>query len=95
MFYARGINRYNVDLKGTSIHAEVDAMNNLKHNHKSKTIKVNIIVLRVNNKGDKLLLSKSCTPCMNYMRLHLKRKNYKLHKAWYTDNDGNFIPFKL
>ncbi len=29
------------------------------------------------------------------MRLHLKRKNYKLHKAWYTDNDGNFISFKL
>ena len=95
MFYAKGINHYNVDLKGTSIHAEVDAVNKLKPNYKSKPIKINIIVLRVNNKGDKLLLSKSCNACIKYMKLHLKRKNYKVHKAWYTDNDGQFNSFKI
>jgi hypothetical protein len=95
MFYASGMNHYNVDLKGTSIHAEVDAVSKLKYNHKSKPIKVNIIVLRVNNKGDRLLLSKSCEPCMKYMRTHLHLKNYKVHKAWYTDNDGQFIQFKI
>ena len=95
MFYASGINYYNVDLKGTSIHAEVDAMNNLKPNYKSKPIKVNIIVLRVNNKGDRLLLSKSCEPCMKYMKQQLAFKHYKVHKAWYTDNDGQFIAFKI
>ena len=54
MFYARGMNYYNVDLKGTSIHAEVDAMNNLKHPilpypKVSNIKKEQIIKIEVNN----------------------------------------------
>lgn len=95
VFYASGINYYNVDLKGTSLHAEANAIDNLKFNHNKKFKKVNIIVLRTNNKGDRFMLAKSCQPCINYMTKGLKEKRYKLHKGWYSNNDGEFSEFKL
>lgn len=93
VFYARGINYYNVDLNATSLHAEVDAVNNLRPHHGKRPKKVNIIVLRTNNKGDRLMLAKSCEPCMKYMRRELPKKGYHVQKAWYSNDEGDFTRF--
>tara|TARA_B100000900_G_scaffold300910_1_gene259472 strand:+ start:500 stop:787 length:288 start_codon:yes stop_codon:yes gene_type:complete len=88
MFYAYGINRYNVDYKFTSIHAEIDAVSKLKKSEKTK--KVNIIVFRVNNSGTKLCMAKPCCNCINGIKRGFKKKNYKLkgNRCWYTDEEG-------
>ena len=93
VFYALGINQYQVDLKKKTIHAEVDAMNQLKKREKSK--KIIIVVFRINNAGTKYLMAKPCCHCMHYMKITLAYKNYKVKKAYYTDNDGNFQPFSI
>ena len=95
VFYAHGINYYNVDLKTTSLHAEADAIDKLKYNHKKREKKVNILVIRTNNKGDRFMLAKSCDDCMNYMRKGLIKKHYKLHRAWYSNDEGGFTEFKI
>ena len=79
----------------SSRHAEVDAVNNLSYNHNKKPKKINILIIRTNNKGDRFMLAKSCTPCINYMKKYLKLKNYKLHKGWYSNDEGTFTQFKL
>ena len=95
MFYAYGINRYNVDLKFTSIHAEMDAVYQLKKSEKTK--KINMVVFRVNNSGTRLCMAKPCQPCVNGIKKELGYKNYKLkaNKCWYTDEDGNFSYIKI
>lgn len=93
VFYSIGYNQYNIDGKIKSLHAEVDAINHLKYSE--KTTKVIIVVYRINNAGTKFLMSKPCSCCMNYMRSQLKYKNYKLHRGYYSDNDGNFQKFIL
>lgn len=88
--YSCGINKYNIDNNFGSIHAEVDACNKLKYS--KKNIKVDILILRTNNKGDKLLNSKPCLNCLNYIKRNLNLKNYKFSRIYFTDNDKiNFI----
>lgn len=95
VFYATGMNYYNIDLNGTSLHAEVDAVNKLKPNNKSQQKKINLIVLRTNNKGDRFMMAHSCQPCLNYMKNELEKKNYKVHNAWYSNEDGLFTKFNI
>lgn len=96
VFYAFGMNRYNVDLKYTSIHAEIDAVRKLKKSEKTK--KINIVVFRVNNSGSRLCMAKPCCNCVNGIKKALEEKNYKLkaNRCWYTNEDGDFeyIKFK-
>ena len=94
-FYAYGINRYNIDFKYNSIHAEEEAMNKLKKYEKTKL--VNILVFRVNNKGDKLLMAKPCNNCQDCISKNLRDKNYKLkgRKCWYTNEHGDFQFIKI
>ena len=95
VFYATGMNYYNIDLNGTSLHAEVDAVNKLKSNSKNQKKKINVIVLRTNNKGDRFMMAQSCQPCLNYMKQELDRKNYKVHTAWYSNEEGLFTKFNI
>ena len=90
-----GINYYNIDNKYTSIHAEVDAVNKLRYTKKQK--KIEMIVFRTNNKGDKLMMAKPCQCCVFYIRKTLKYRNYKLksNKCWYTNEDGDFSYIKI
>ena len=64
------MNRYNIDLKFKTIHAEIDAMNKLKKCEKTK--KVNLVVFRVNNSGTKLCMAKPCENCVCGIRKILK-----------------------
>ena len=95
MFYVHGINYYNIDKDASTRHAEVDAVNRLKFNRNAKPKKINLLVIRTNNKGDCFMMAKSCPNCMKYMKQQLFFKNYKVHKAWYSNNDGNFTCFNI
>ena len=100
MFYAAGFNEYDIDMTEmqynifkkdnghvhNSIHAEENAINNLKISEKTK--KVNICVFRTNKNGDKLMMAKPCCNCQNIIVNGLKEKNYKLHHCWFTNEDG-------
>jgi len=95
VFYAYGVNQYNIDLKFNTIHAEVDAVNKLKKSEKQKQI--NMIVFRVNNSGTKLCMAKPCINCVRQIKISLKQKNYKLksNKCWYTDEEGEYKHIKI
>jgi|TARA_B100001093_G_C26487632_1_gene867616 cytidine deaminase len=86
IFYAVGVNQYNIDGKYSSLHAEVDAVNKLKKSEKNK--RVNMIVFRVNKQGD-ICMSKPCINCMKVIKKELKRKNYKCPIIYYTEQDGS------
>lgn len=86
MFYARGINYYNIDDKYTSIHAEVNAVQKLPPTQ--KRIKVDVFVFRTNRKGNILTMSKPCDNCMNYIHKNLAMKGYRLNRIYYTDFQG-------
>lgn len=94
MFYAFGVNQYNVSFKASAknndcIHAEVDCVTNLKKSEKPQPL--NILVFRTNNKGDALMNAKPCQNCLKSIDFNLKRKNYVLKKIYYTNEDGNII----
>lgn len=69
-----------------NIHAEVDCVSHLKKSEKPHPI--NLIVFRTNNKGDKLMNAKPCECCLKTIDFTLKRKNYKLKKLCYTNENG-------
>ena len=69
------------------IHAEVDCINHLKKSE--KLVPINLLVFRTNNKGNNLMNAKPCINCINAINFTLKRKNYRLKKLCYTNEDGN------
>jgi hypothetical protein len=79
-------------MKGSTIHAEVDAVNHLPISYKRK--KVNLFVFRTNKMADKLMMSKPCDHCIKYIRQNIVRKGYKLHRIYYVDYDGTICIFK-
>jgi cytidine deaminase len=95
MFYAYGINQYNIDFKFTTIHAEIDAVSKLKPSKKHKEVKM--IVFRVNNSGSKLCMAKPCCNCVKGIKEGFNNKNYKLkaNKCWYTNESGDFEYVKI
>ena len=98
MFYAFGVNKYNLNNCASEknkdcIHAEVDCVNNLKKMEKQCLI--NMIIFRTNNKGDKMMMAKPCQDCLNTINIVLKKKNYLLKKLCYTDEDGSICKICL
>jgi cytidine deaminase len=96
VFYARGINHYNVVKqhsnvvkRHSTIHAEVDAINHLRYT--TKRTKVNLFVFRTNPKGNRLMMAKPCEHCMKYIYTNIQRKGYRLHRIYYTDWDGDIV----
>ncbi len=97
VFYAVGINQYDIDGKGASLHAEMDAVQKLKDMSRIKKTptKIIAIVFRVNNAGTRIMMAKPCCHCIAGMKRALERKNYKLHKGWYTTDAGKYERFVL
>ena len=95
MFYAYGVNQYNIDFKFTSIHAEIDAVSKLKPSEKRKEVKM--VVFRVNNSGSKLCMAKPCCNCIKGIKHAFNHKNYRLkaNKCWYTNESGDFEYVKI
>ncbi len=93
MFYAFGHNQYNItccacDNKTDSLHAEVDCIKKLKFC--KKETKISLVVFRTNNHGDSLKMAKPCKNCINSIYTILNKKNYRLKKIWFTNEDGDF-----
>tara|TARA_B110000971_G_C19513668_1_gene278544 strand:- start:32 stop:307 length:276 start_codon:yes stop_codon:yes gene_type:complete len=86
MFYSHGINYYNIDKECRTIHAEVNAIDNLRISH--KRTKVNIFVFRTNKSGNILTMSKPCDNCIKYIKKNINIKGYRLHRIYYTDFIG-------
>ena len=92
VFYARGINYYNVDNnKMKTRHAEVDAIQKLKpyKNGIGKRVKqLYLLVIRTNKKGLDLMHSKPCEHCLSYVKKFSKKKGYSINKIYYINIDG-------
>jgi len=91
VFYAFGVNQYNMNNKACKenkdcIHAEVDCVNRLKKSE--KVVPINLLVFRTNNNGSNLMNAKPCSNCINAINFTLRRKNYKLKKLSYTNENG-------
>lgn len=91
MFYAFGVNQYNMNNKASvlnkdCIHAEVDCINRLKKSE--KVVPINLLVFRTNNSGSNLMNAKPCMNCINAINFTLRRKNYRLKKLSYTNEIG-------
>ena len=91
MFYAFGINYYNIHNSANrknndSLHAEVDCVMKLKKREKKTNI--NLVVFRTNNKGDTYMMAKPCNNCIMTINRVLDKKNYVLKGLYYTDNNN-------
>jgi hypothetical protein len=96
MFYAFGVNQYNLNNKACQenndcVHAEVDCVSRLKKSEKINPIC--LIVFRTNNQGNKLLNAKPCTNCIKTINFTLKSKNYRLKKLCYSDENGEICVY--
>lgn len=77
------------------IHAEHNAINNLKPTMKTKKLTtVNILVVRF-SKNNKLHNSKPCTKCIQTMINLPKTKGYRIKNVYYSDDNGNIIKTNL
>ncbi len=74
--------------KHTTTHAEMDAIDRLKNRVNKKPIKVDIMVIRVNNSGH-LCSSQPCHKCVEYMKNQARQKGYKIHRIYYSTSEGN------
>jgi hypothetical protein len=75
----------------------MDAVQKLKDMSALKNTKTKVIaiVFRVNNAGTRIMMSKPCGHCIAGMKHALERKHYKLHKGWYTTNEGTYERFEV
>lgn len=92
-----GENHYkNFDVSSiSSIHAEENAIKNLKPLPKQKNLKkVDLLVIKVSITG-KLGSSKPCYNCLTKLSLSLPEKGYKLNKVYYSTRDGTIESCKL
>jgi len=90
VFYeiSKGYNNYRCYHKYCTTHAEMDAINKLKSRDRhKKPLKVNIMVIRVNNSGN-LCSSQPCHKCIEYMKTVAVNKGYKIKKIYYSTATG-------
>jgi hypothetical protein len=67
----------------------MDAINKLKpRDRHNKLLKVNILVIRVNNTGN-LCSSQPCHNCVDYMKTVAVNKGYKIKKIYYSTSTGD------
>lgn len=79
----------------SSIHAEENAIKNLKTLPKQKNLKkIDLLVIKVSITG-KLGSSKPCYNCLMKLCLTLPEKGYKLNKIYYSTREGNIECCKL
>ena len=83
---------YNQLRKGKTIHAEVDAINNLPPLHKKnkkKLLKVSILVIRL-TRGEKVLVdSKCCMKCCEAIYKIPALRGYTIDNVAYSNNEGD------
>jgi len=90
----KGINHYITNRKYPSIHAEIDAISKLRP-CKNKIIRLNLVVIRLNPYTSELRNSKCCIECLYYLNKKLQRRGYKIHKLYFSDQNGKIIKSSL
>jgi len=90
-FYAFGYNQYNIGKNFLSIHAEHHAVNKLRYTKKKK--KVDVLIFRICNKGENILLGAPCENCQKIMQDGIKAKGYTLNRVYYTTKDTDDFTF--
>ena len=88
MFYSVGINKYNINKNNDTIHAEVDCIQNLKISKQKILKKIDLFVFRTNPKGNKLMMAKPCSNCLEYIHKNIQKKGYKLNRIYFTNEHG-------
>lgn len=74
-------------------HAEVDAMLKLpSKKNKSRRVKISLIVIRINHKGD-LKSSRPCLHCLKRLQ-YLYLLGYNLCNIYYSNEHGNIVKAK-
>jgi hypothetical protein len=89
-----GQNKSYVD--GSSIHAEVDAINHLppRKNWNKRLLIVDLLVVRISKSGN-LGNSAPCIHCLRTMT-HLPHKmGYHINKVYYSNPEGQIVHYKL
>ena len=94
MFYETGYNKYNIGLNSLNkhpqtVHAEIDVCMKIRYTKKVK--KVNLLVIRTNPSGTKLLMAKPCNNCIINSKRILNSKGYILNKIIYSNEEGELI----
>lgn len=86
-----GINKHCID--GSTVHAEADAIYNLKPKRRNRTLEVvNLLVIRVNSRG-KIMSSLPCIHCRKTMARDPTLKGYRIGRVYYSTESGD-IDFK-
>ena len=73
-------------MKHGTIHAEIDALLKLPHQHKVK--KISLCVFTTNKEGTILRMSKCCENCEKSIFIISKKKNYIIKNIYYIDENG-------
>jgi len=79
-----------------TIHAEINAINNLvRHSaNKKHLIKIDLLVIRTSNTG-KIGMSKPCIKCIIDLSTLPPKKGYVLKNIYYSGSDGSIIKTNL
>tara|TARA_Y100000389_G_C17456576_1_gene518564 strand:+ start:2746 stop:3075 length:330 start_codon:yes stop_codon:yes gene_type:complete len=88
VFYARGVNYYNLDGGIRTRHAEVDCVQKLKPSKKNK--KISMLVIR-STPTQKLCNAKPCQHCIDTVFKVAIKKGYKIHRIYYSDCKGEIV----
>jgi len=85
----------NVRSEGT-VHAEINAINNLiPHSaHKKHQIKIDLLVIRTSNTG-KIGMSKPCIKCIIDLSVLPQKKGYSLKNIYYSNSNGEIVKTNL
>jgi ribosomal protein L28 len=81
------------DIHGNKIgvHAEHDAINNLKPLRRNKRLQnINMLVIRI-SKNNKIQSSKPCANCIEHIKNLPGKKGYKIKHIYYSNDDGEII----
>jgi len=87
---------YDIVRSDGSVHAEINAINNLiRHSaNKKHLIKIDLLVIRTSNTG-KLGMSKPCLKCIIDLSNLPQKKGYILKNIYYSNSEGSIIKTNL
>jgi deoxycytidylate deaminase len=83
---------------GASVHAEIDALNNLKKNFKNTKKNISLTVIRVCFRHDGshyYANSKPCADCISKMQTIAHIKGYRIKNVFYSNETGDIVRTRL
>ena len=75
---------------GYGTHSEMDAFLKLKNNNNTKSIPIDVYVIRI-NKASELRNSRPCDKCCKFMKFVADQRGYTIKNVFYTNKSGILI----